>query len=127
MRGQGESFKRDHLIQLAKSIKKPMYCCFSKEQQISIVMFIQSNLIYSSQIFSQLCSSFSFTNICYRYYQLNRSLLTFHYEVMVSSSSYKLILKSHHLVKILIWIHHGIKIFFIMFLNLLLMPMYSLR
>ena len=43
---QGEVFRRNHLIQLAELIKQKKYYYFSKERQISIVIFIQSNLLF---------------------------------------------------------------------------------
>ena len=45
--GQDEVFRRNHLIWMAELIKnKEIDYYFSKERQISIVMFIQSNLLF---------------------------------------------------------------------------------
>ena len=58
--GQGEVLRRNHLIRLAVSIKTKRFCYFSKERQISIVMFIKSNLLFS--IFSSTEQNQSFYN-----------------------------------------------------------------
>ena len=44
---QGEVFRSNRLIRFVESLKtKMIYCYYSKERQISIVMFIQSNLLF---------------------------------------------------------------------------------